>query len=591
MLGVKNATELRTILAECLGPCALPYLHDAERVEQTRRRCAADGTTDFFCRAVTTDAPPPIVPYRWFEDYFRTGNRRRGEEWLNRQTIQLQTAATAVWLGRDEHLDDLHDAIWSFCETTTWVLPAHYNHSGVIDLRAASTAASLATILDALGSRLDEKVRLRVADEIARRIFDPYLELGDAHFWKRGSNNWNAVCNGGVGIAALLIEKDLDRLVAIFEHILDGLGCFLADFPADGGCSEGPGYWRYGFGWYVQLAAALYDFTGGRINLMAEEKIDAICRYPLAVVVAPGKELEFADAHSGRMPWRLAHQINRFRDAPELFGLVGRVPGSDTSRMALRNTSFLDLCEYDGRPLPDFPTLDDALLPDLGVVRLCDRGVILGIKAGHNGEQHNHNDVGSFLLVKDGTCFLTDPGAPKYNARTFSGRRYEIPHCASIGHSVPLVNGRQQPAGRDRAGTLSVEGLGSDGPKSATVRFAGAYDVPSLAELTRTVTLPGDGSGMTLRDGFVFTETPSAVEEAFITTETAEVDGDGESVRIAADDGATAELRAVETPGRFAVSVIDVDPEDANEGQIIRRITFTPGSLSKEMVLSFEVRF
>ena len=591
MLGVQNAIELRNILAESLHRPALPHLHDEERVERARRRCDADGTTDLIREKVQTDAPPPVVPYRWFEDYFRTGNRRRGEAWLNRQTRQLQAAAAAVWLGRDEHLDDLHDVLWSLCETTTWVMPAHFSHDGVIDLRVATTAASLATIVDALGDKLDEKVSLRVTDEIRRRVFDPYLDLTERHWWVRGANNWNAVCNGGVGVAALLLEKDPTRLVAIFERILDGLAYFLDDFGDDGGCSEGPGYWKFGFGWYAQLAAALYDFTDGRINLMDEPKVASICRYPLAVAIGPGEELVFADAHSGAMPWRHAYRINRFHDIPELFGLVRRVPGAEASPRGVLAADFVDLCEYDGQPLPSFPELTDAHLPDLGVARLCDHGVILGIKAGHNAEQHNHNDVGSFMLLKDGTCFLSDPGAPKYNARTFSDRRYEIPHCASLGHSVPLIDGRQQPAGRQYAGTLAVEGPGDDGAKSAVVRFAAAYDLPGLTDLTRTVTLTGDGSGATIRDEYAFAEAPSALEEAFITELPAETDGDGQCVRIVASDGSAAELRPVDTPGRFAVSEIDVDPEDANEGQVLRRIVFTPTSLSTSMILTFAVRF
>ena len=44
---------------------------------------------------------------------------------------------------------------------------------------------------------------------------------------------------------------------------------YLSGFGEDGYCSEGLGYWGYGFGHYLYLAQILYDFTEGRIDLFA----------------------------------------------------------------------------------------------------------------------------------------------------------------------------------------------------------------------------------------------------------------------------------------------------------------------------------
>ena len=77
---------------------------------------------------------------------------------------------------------------------------------------------------------------------------------------------------------------------------------------------------------------------------------------------------------------------------------------------------------------------------------------VLALKGGHNGELHNHNDVGSYTLALAPTSgknaemkFVSrDPGGEVYTARTFSSRRYEGQLLNSFGHPVPRVAGTLQ---------------------------------------------------------------------------------------------------------------------------------------------------
>ena len=41
-----------------------------------------------------------------------------------------------------------------------------------------------------------------------------------------------------------------------------------------------------------------------------------------------------------------------------------------------------------------------------------DMRLSIGIKCGHNGELHNHNDLGSYTLMLDGTEMGGDPVSP-----------------------------------------------------------------------------------------------------------------------------------------------------------------------------------
>ena len=385
----------------------------------------------------------------------------------------------------------------------------------------------------------------------------------------------------------MLIETEPARLARLIVDALEHLPNFLAGFAADGGCTEGPSYWRFGFGWYIRLAAALHDYTGGRIDIASGERIGAISRYPLSVTLAPGKELTFADAHGGPQDPVTLMLINRFHDVPELFGLCAlRADGTPEL------TSIEALLLYDGWTASPPAGAGDHWLKDLGVCLVRAGATVVGAKGGHNGEHHNHNDVGSFLVFRDGQTYLTDPGAPVYSARTFSDRRYESPFCNSWGHGVPVIAGHLQGPGRVCAGRLEVEGLGGRAAKTLRIALGGAYDVDSLERLDRVIELAGDGMEVRLADTVAFSGAPGDVEEAFITTHAAEVSEDARAVTIRPDGAPPAVLSAAGSEGRFAVEELaEASRREARGGETLRRITFTPGGPATEQTLRFVLRF
>src|SRR5206468_7842660 len=132
--------------------------------------------------------------------------------------------------------------------------------------------------------------------------------------------------------------------------------------------------------------------------------------------------------------------------------------------------------------------------------------VVLAIKAGHNAENHNQNDVGSFILHVDGENLLTDPGRGLYSRAYFGDQRYENIFANSYGHSVPRVGGRLQGTGREFSGELlDVESEGEI--KRAQVEFARVYPVDELASVRRQFTLAADGAAW-LQDDFHFSGAP-----------------------------------------------------------------------------------
>ena len=583
MLGNVRPEELHALVADHVGTPPLPQLHDEQVRHRAMRLARRQGLDDRIDRELDDPAPIPLLSYHAFRRFQRDGNRADCDAFMHQRSRQIDLAAMSVYLS-GRHTRRLEDLLWAECECSWWAMCSHECPEAPIDLRAAICACHYATILRLVGNRMNREVADRLLREIRRRVLDEFLHEPRRHWWHTTTNNWNAVCHGGVGIAALLVESDPERLTQILRSILQGLPAFLSGFTADGGCTEGPSYWAFGFGWYVKLAAALYDFTGGRIDLMADERIEAICRYRPAVTLTPAQQLPFADAHNGFVSATTAVLINRFVRMPRLFGLC-RLADDGTLHVATLD----DLLLVDETPHQPGHDRRDHLLPDLGVALLRRGEIAVAAKAGHNAEHHNHNDVGQFVVHRGGTLFLTDLGAPIYSRRTFSPDRYTSLFCNSLGHSVPVIDGAAQGTGGRFAGTIETEGLNADGPKRLRIEMAGAYDLPHLRRLTRQIDLAADGA-MRLADTFELDAPPRSLEEAFITTCPAVVAEDGTGVTIASESDGTLTLCAADTPGTFAVAELPDASAESRHGELIRRITFTPAELTSPLTLRFDLR-
>jgi len=532
---------------------------------------------------LATGGPIPVV--RWSDDkaFQRTGSRQSDTPRIAQHKRLDQAACAALLDASGDPPDELHDLIWATCEQSHWWFSSH-GHSLPIDLLVAMNGMMFALIESALGPRLDPEVRERMAREVRVRVLDPFLDPpgGKGQWWSAQTHNWNAVCHAGVGISAMVYEKDAARLDAVFEKIAADLPRFLDGFADDGGCSEGPGYWRYGVLYFALLAHFTRRFTNGALDFAANPKWARVATYPVTATVAPGYDLTFSDTPAAHTPLPLAA-------ASLMRGLVG-------------NADLFSLCEFhEGKPvareffdlltLPaEWPAFDpaawrrDARLPSLAIAKLFGAdGLALGVKAGHNNEHHNHNDIGSFLLFQDGAQWFSDPGRPRYSANTFNHRRYDSVFTCSRGHNVPVVDGRFQQAGEHFRGTLEVLATGVE--KRAVVEMAGAYDAPGLKRLTRVLSLSTAEPVLRVDDTFEFDGAGLPVRGVFITLMDVEQRSATE-VALLHPNGKTGVLRAL-SPGAFSVEVLHGESAESVCGQLLRRISFTPEKVLPVQTLSF----
>ena len=579
-------SDLEEILRANEGRSPAPYLTDPKAVCPARRLAKKNGAWDDLNRNFDPSRDIPVMKRSAYRNFRRCGDRSLHESNVTRRRAELRRAVLALWLGHPRaDVDYVQDLLWAYCDEHTWVLPAHEGRA--IDLASAGLGATLAEILHVLGDRLEDEVSERVAEEIERRIFQGYWGYAHLDAWRTCENNWNLVCNCQVIRAALYLIEDPVVLADLIHPAIQNMTYALDGFTEDGGCKEGTSYWSYGFGHYLYAAHALHLKTDGRLNIMNDAKIERICRYPLAAHIAGPLCSTFADAHHGWLRVGVALVINEFYRMPELYELCEQHPDR-----TLKVTAMHELALYRGQTAKGRPDDRDYLLPDLAQVKLRGRPgkrqVTLLAIAGDNGVPHNHNDIGSFIVHRGGRLLLVDPGAPAYTRKTFSSRRYDIAFCNALGHSVPVINGKLQRAGRRYYGTLSVENLNGDGEKRAVLDMAHAYPRGTVKELTRTFILDAARNRLVMEDRYEFSRKPTSLQEAFITFERVTVGKDRHSVQIGPGRGGL-RLRAADALGTFDVVTLVEESREGRTGEVIKRITFAPARLARSMCLRFEM--
>ncbi len=138
------------------------------------------------------------------------------------------------------------------------------------------------------------------------------------------------------------------------------------------------------------------------------------------------------------------------------------------------------------------------------------------LKGGHNAENHNHNDVGSFVVALGRSTPLLDPGSEIYTARTFNQHRYESKVINSFGHSVPRVAGQLQSTGRQAAAKVLKTDF-TDQTDTLVLDLTAAYKVKELKRLVRTFVFSREGAGMLKVIDQVEFDSPQSFDTALIT--------------------------------------------------------------------------
>ncbi|GAA2878528.1 heparinase [Actinoplanes cyaneus] len=451
-------------------------------VDELRSRAAADLGT-----------PWPVPLASGYARYFRDGDRDAYEQVVRARHERVTRAAVlaAVTLG-ERWLDEVADGVTLWCEQSSWCWPAHDDtyerHGSVVptvtdpylDLGAGEVAAELAWIDHLLGAQLDERtpgLRQRIRHEVERRVLGPFERRRDWHWLGLDGrvHNWNPWIHGNVLVAALQLVDEGERRESLIRLVIDGLDRYVAALPADGAIDEGYAYWWNGAGRLLEALDVLAYASGGVLNAEPIRVLRETVAFPHRMHLGGPWYVNFADCPArprGEQPWHALHREARRAgdEATMAYAAAHRTPGTPVARESdglgrlLRALTDPGWITATGAGSESWLPLD-VWLPSTQVLvaRMAagsPAGLTLAVKGGHNGENHNHNDVGGFVVALGGVPVLVDPGRPTYTAQTFGPRRYELWPMRSTWHNVPWIRGREQAPGPEHgaAGVVTSSG-------------------------------------------------------------------------------------------------------------------------------------
>ncbi len=397
--------------------------------------------------------PTQPLDYKAFMTFAEKGSRTESEApyFYKRRRLGYLLCLALIYPGEEKYIDDICEVVWSICSEISWVIAAHLHcnltgHKSIIDLFAAETGLYLSELVYLLGDRLPKNICDLIKTEVSLRIF--YTMENTVSWWESLKSNWAAVCGGSVGMAYMYLAPE--RFDAVKGRIMKSLSNYLDGIGDDGCCSEGISYWCYGFSFYIHFAEMLYRFTGGKDDIRYIEKVKKLVEFQQNMIMRNHTLVSFSDGkredafvHIGLYSYLGRHyrnfkapQIDRY---PQHF-LTGAKPS-----WVIR----------------DLLWSDRELKSDINADTGCKYYDVTGwylqkkdkysfaAKAGHNAEEHNHNDVGAFIIATDMGQIICDLGAMEYTkAYCDPIERYKVFSVSSFGHSVPVIDGEGQFYGR-----------------------------------------------------------------------------------------------------------------------------------------------
>ena len=463
------------------------------------------------------DYVPEILEASRFMKLYRTGvsDGKFNAEFSKRREMLLWAMLAECMEGEGRFIDKIIDLIWCICEESSWIIDRHNNHmhnhmlSGVnknalpdvldynfIDLYIGATGGFLAVVYYIMRDRLDEESPLvckRIELELQKRVFIPFMNHDDMTwmgFYGHKINNWNPWILSNIIVMDLLVAKDPDFRVECLARCMEKLDIYTDTCKLDGGCDEGPSYWYHAGVTLHDCLELFSECTAGKLSFFEEPFVKNMGEYIVKAQLGDTYQANFADNeaiahHDPLILYRFAKNIGS--ECMEKFAL-SRFDADKVRRPSWDCCMYRDLksffCyqEMCNQPKAEIEPISD-VLPETQLIyaHTADDKVQFAAKGGFNNESHNHNDLGHFILARNGKPVIVDLGNLPYEDKTFSPQRYEIWILTAAWHNCMRINGFEQHDGDEFTAKLLHYAL-CDDKAEFVVDVTGAYEAEAGVE-------------------------------------------------------------------------------------------------------------
>jgi len=388
-------------------------------------------------------------------EFFRNGNRTAFQEkyFLRRTFLTVCAILAIIYPEETKYITDTEEIIFRICNEYSWQLPAHrprdnWNRRDDIDLFAAETGLYLAEIKYILADRLSPLLINRITMELEWRILKSFESY--TFWWEELKSNWASVCSGSVG--GVFLYESLERYEKISCRISACMKNYLSGINDEGSTSEGAGYWSYGFSFYTLYHDLLRRYTNGENDGFKNKKVENLAGFLTNLYFDEDNLVLFSDAVQGtRYPvWLLMFLKKEYGIA---------MPPKSKGDIVLEkfSSAIRSILYYDESSDDEFKVLGNVYYKELQWYIEKNPLYSIAVKGGNNEEEHNHNDIGSFMIVHNKHVILSELGMGEYTADYCGDNRYTCLEPSAQGHSIPVINNTFQQYGSEYYGVMDVK--------------------------------------------------------------------------------------------------------------------------------------
>ncbi len=510
-----HAAEMNAISRAVLKAASKPHprlIFTEELETNVKKRLEKNPTAQglFHCIRKTADTvlgAPPCTRKK-------VGRRLLGtsREVLKRVTI---LACSFRLSGENKYLERAQKELLAAAAFTDWN-PGHY-----LDVGEMTTA--LAFGYDWLYHDLTKDAKEKIRTAIIEKGLKTYRP-------KRGQNNWNDVCNGGLLMGALSVAEAAPPLAEkTVAGAVSALPLALRSYGPHGNHPEGPGwYWHYATLFSVPALAALESACGTDFDLSETHKAYMKSGLFYVHMIGPtGTYFNYSDSGSGTLS--LAPQLFWFYKKTREPGLLW-FERSCIERMIKKGRMDSRLGVFSLFWLPD---LTGAAPPEKlyfqgnGITPVATHrsswtdsdALFVGLKGGSPKGPHAHMDGGSFIFEADGVRWACDLGAQSYHSlekrginlwgRNQDSDRWKIFRLGVYSHNTLVVDNKP-PNVSGKA--VIVRG----DPRSTVMDLSSLYE-GQLAQVMRGVQLVPGRRDLLIQDEITGGKKQAQVRWAMLT--------------------------------------------------------------------------
>ncbi len=358
---------------------------------------------------------------------------------------------------RDRAIEELKNLVsW-----TTWVDPCHPDLAA--DLCTAEAAVAALVGLDWLWEDMSQADRLRILHAVRDKAIAPYLaSVADGVWWHTCCTSWNAVVNGGIGLAALALSDENPDADLAYREATASLGHFFEAFGGEGGWEEGTGYWGYAMRYIL-----LFSEASGRLNgdhhLLHKRGMELTGLFP--VYFTPnGHAASFGDSPTVPLMGTMYLLVKHFGLGEVSWWLDTYAFHHDVSSDGYSEAGLALMFRPTDPPAPTGGHLHPLkVYNEIGWAAMADNwpnpSMYVALKTGDLAASHSQHDMNAIQLQVDGEMLLRDLGTPAYSADYFSEARDEFYEVQAQAHNTLIVGKRDHAV--DAQGSI-IDALSDD---------------------------------------------------------------------------------------------------------------------------------